>query len=286
MISKINTWTRECVSTFPLVIVRLNSFERNEQFASITPDFHRELRCSLLQQRLILSCGWLEFWGLNASCSWFYPVTSSSSGGWIQVTAESNSSGLIQLTADSSSGGWIRVTADSILRLARAPEPGSDLRLIPSNGWLKAAADSSSRSSIQVWPDSILRLRTSCGWFYPVADSRPPVGLDLQLTYTLIDQVNLRTYSVKYIFVVCFLPPDFSYHWLRLCLLVQEPWRSSKKLEEGWRSLKALAATDSRCSGWFELRRLIGDLRPIDYLQNFDLDAPWQDSYISFLIKN
>ena len=28
-------------------------------------------------------------------------------------------------------------------------------------------------------------------------------------------------------------------------------------------------ATDSSCSGWFELRRLIRDLRPIDYLQTF-----------------
>ena len=137
MISKINTWTRDCVSTFPLVIVHLNSFERNVQFASITLDFHRKLRCSLLQQRLILSCSWLEFWGLNASCSWFYPVTSSSSGGWIQVTAESNSSGLIQLTADSSSGGWTRVAADSILRLTRVPAAGYELQLTPSYGWLE-----------------------------------------------------------------------------------------------------------------------------------------------------
>ena len=49
MISKKNTWTRECVYTIPLVIVHFDSFERCEQFASITPDFHRELRCDLLQ---------------------------------------------------------------------------------------------------------------------------------------------------------------------------------------------------------------------------------------------
>ena len=48
-----------------------------------------------------------------------------------------------------------------------------------------------------------------------------------------------------------------------------------KKLEEAWKSFKTLAATDSSCSAWFELRRLIRDLRPIDYLQNFDPDAPW-----------
>ena len=120
------------------------------------------------------------------------------------------------------------------------------------------------------------KLNTSLTWFHPVADSRPPVGLDLQLTYTLIYQVNLRIYSLKcIIFMVCFLPPDFSYHLLRLCLLLQEPWRSLKKLEEAWRSFKALAATDSSCSCWFELPRLIRDLWPIVYHQNFDRDVPW-----------
>ena len=36
----------------PLVIVYFDSFKRNKQFASITPDFHQELSCSLLQLRL------------------------------------------------------------------------------------------------------------------------------------------------------------------------------------------------------------------------------------------
>ena len=74
--------------------------------------------------------------------------------------------------------------------------------------------------------------------------------------------------------MVCLLPTDFSYHWSRLWLLLQESWRSLKKLEKAWRSFKILAAFDSSCSGWFELRRLIRDLRPIDYLQNFDSDPP------------
>ena len=102
-----------------------------------------------LQQRLILSCGWLEFRGPNASCSWFYLAASSSSdswirvaavsdpGGWIQVTAEPSSSGWIQLTADSSSGGWIRVAADSILRLSRVSVTGYELQLTLSYGWLE-----------------------------------------------------------------------------------------------------------------------------------------------------
>ena len=36
----------------PPVIVYFDSFKRNEQFASITPDSHRELSCSLLQLQL------------------------------------------------------------------------------------------------------------------------------------------------------------------------------------------------------------------------------------------
>ena len=104
---------------------------------------------------------------LNASCGWFYPATNSSSGGWIRVAAVSSPGGWIRVTtevefwqlditygwvefrrldtscswfypaANSSSRGWIQVTADSILRLTRAPAPGSDLRLIPSCGWLE-----------------------------------------------------------------------------------------------------------------------------------------------------
>ena len=133
------------------------------------------------------------------------------------------------------------------MRLTRVPEAPYELQLIPS-----------------------------CGWFYAASDSSQSVGLDLQLTYTLIYQVNVRTLSAKrIIFMVCFLSPDFSYQWLSFCLLLQEPWRSLKKLEEAWRSFKALAATDFKRSDWFELRRLIRDLRPIDYLQNFDPDVLW-----------
>ena len=130
-------------------------------------------------------------------------------------------------------------------------------------------ADSCSGGSIQVAADSTLRLT----WVRSV-------GPDLQLFYTLIYQVNLRTYSAKYIiFMVCFLPPDFSYCWFRIWLLLQEPWSNLNKLEEAWRSFKALSATDSSCSGWFELRRPTRDLRPINYLQNFDPDAPWYDLF-------
>ena len=71
--------------------------------------------------------------------------------------------------------------------------------------------------------------------------------------YALIYQVNVRTYSAKYIiFMVCFLSTDFSYNWSRLWLLFQEPWRSLKKLEEALSNFKTLAATDYSCSSWFE----------------------------------
>ena len=126
MISKKNTWTRECVYTFLLVIVHFDSFERYEQFASINPDFHRELRCDLLQQWLILSCSWLEFQGLNASCGWFYPAANSSSGGWIQVAAVLSLSNWIYVTAESSSSGWIWLIADSILGLTWVPAAGCE----------------------------------------------------------------------------------------------------------------------------------------------------------------
>ena len=82
----------------------------------------------------------------------------------------------------------------------------------------------------------ILRVTTSCGWFYPATDSNSSDWTQMLLTYTLIYQVNLRSFSAKcIIFMVCFLPPDFRYHWCRLWLLLQEPWRSLKRLEEAWK---------------------------------------------------
>ena len=181
----------------PLVIVQFNSFERNEQFASINLDFQWKLSCGFLHLRLILSCGWPDFQELNTSCGWFYAAAISSSSGWIQVAIES------------SSVGWMQVTADSILWLPRVPAAGYGLRPTPSHGWLEfqrvdtryswlhPTADSSCSGWIRLKADSILRLTTSCGWFYSEADSSPPTGLDLWLTCTLTYQENLRTYSVK-----------------------------------------------------------------------------------------
>ena len=42
-------------------------------------------------------------------------------------------------------------------------------------------------------------------------------------------------FNISSKFKVFFLPPDFRYHWCRLWLLLQEPWRSLKRLEEAWK---------------------------------------------------
>ena len=152
------------------------------------------------------------------------------------------------LRLDTSCGcleSWLDPAAGYKLRLSRVSVAGYELPLNPSYGWLEfrqldtsyswlhPTADSNSGGWIGLKADSILWLTTSYGWFYSTADSSPSAGLDLRLTYTLIYQVILRTYSAKYIiFMVCFLPTDFSYHWSRLWLLLQEPWRSLRKLEE------------------------------------------------------
>ena len=213
------------------------------------------------------SCGWPDFWRLDTSCGCFEAWRLDTSYDRVQFQRLDTSYGWLQYSADSSSGGWIRVTADSILQLTQVSAAGYELRPTPSHGsfefrkldtsysWQHPTSDSSSSGWIRLKADSILRLTTSCGWFYSEADLSPSAGLDLRLTYTLVYQVSLRTYSAKYIiFMVCVLPPDFSYHWSRLWRLLQEPWRSLRKLEEAWRSFKTPAATDSSSSGWFKTR--------------------------------
>ena len=186
--------------------------------------------------------------------------------------------------ADSGSGGWTRVAADSVPLLTRFPAAGYELQLTRSNGWLEfwrldtsyswlhPTADSSSGGWIGLKVDSILRLtRVPAAWY------------ELQLIlscswlefYTVIYQVNLKTYSAKYIIFNFY--GLFSTNWLQLPLIhaLAAASRTLKKLEEAWRSFKTLVATGSSCSGCLELWRLIRDLRSISYLQNFDPNAPW-----------
>ena len=112
-----------CAPLIPSMTIHFDSFERNEQFVSITPGFHQELSCGLLQLRLILSCGWLEFRKVNKGSDWFYPVANWSSAGSIRVAAVSCPGGWIQVTAESSSSGCIKVT------VTRVPGAGCELRL-------------------------------------------------------------------------------------------------------------------------------------------------------------
>ena len=252
-ISKINTQISKEMCAHPLLVVHFDRFER-------------KMMNNLPRLPRIFIGDWAA---ACYSCGWFYPAA----GYELRLS---------------------RILAAGYkLQLSRVPAAGYKLRLTPSYGWLElrqqdtsfswlnSTADSSSGGWLRLKANSILRLTTSCGWFYSAGDSIPPAGLDFRLTYTLVYQVNLRTCSAKYIiFMVCFLPSDFSYHWSRLCLVLQEPGSSLRKLEDSWRSLKRLAATDSSCNGWFDLRRLIRGLQPIDYLHNFDPDAPWYTTYL------
>ena len=258
------------------------SFRISKEFVSITPHFHRELSCGLLQRRLILSCGWPDFRGTE------YELQLILSSGQLEFGQLDTCCGCLQ--SRRLAAGYDRVEfrqmdtscGCSLLKFLQLDTGCGRLR--PTLTWVPAAGyelqPTTSYDWLEFWirlqADFILRLTTSYSWFYSVADSSPPAGLDLRLTYTLIYQVNLRTYSAKYIIFMVFFPPlDFSYYWSWLWLLLQAPQRSLRKLEEPWRSCRTLAATDSSCSSWFELRRLIRDLRPIDYFQNFDPDAPW-----------
>ena len=166
---------------------------------------------------------WLWFRQLNTSCHWFHPPV------------------------DFSSGGWIRVTVDSVLRLTRVPSARYELQVTLSDGWLEFRRLDMSYSWLHPTTDlssgGLIRLTvdSSCGWLRVVADSilRPtrvrPDGLEIRLAYTLIYQVNLKTYSAKYIFFFVL------YHLISVttdsgsALNLEATWRSLKKLEEASR---------------------------------------------------
>ena len=139
-------------------------------------------------------------------------------------------------------------------------------QLDTSYGWIHPASVSGSGGWIRVAANSV-----------PWVTWVPAAELDLRLTYILIYQVILRTFFCKMHHHYGF----FSTDWFQLPLIqaLAAASRTLKKLEEVWRSLKKLQNPScdwSSCSGWFELQRQIGDLRPIDYLENFEPDAPWQ----------
>ena len=161
--------------------------------------------------QLTPSYSWLYFRQLNTSSCWLHP------------------------TADCSSSSWIRVVADSILWLTRVSWAGYELQLTLSHGWL-----------VFWWLDTtyrwfILGLTTSCDWLYPATDSRSGSwtrnAVDLYFN-TLIYQVNLRTYSTKYILFFVF------YHLISVATnsgsgcyfkTLEAAWRNMRKLEEASR---------------------------------------------------
>ena len=153
MISKINTWQHnkkicslmnlDCWMNFDF-----DGLQRNEQFASITPDFHRELSCGSLQcgwfilrltrvlaagyeLRLILSYDWLRLTRVPAAG---YELRLIPSPSWFESQRLNTSCGWFHLTAVWSSGGWMRVVALSCGWL-------ESRRLDTSYSWFHLAAD-------------------------------------------------------------------------------------------------------------------------------------------------
>ena len=143
---------------------------------------------------------------------------------------------------------WVQA-AGYRLQLSRVLAAGYKLRLTPSDGWLEfqqldttyswphPTAHSCSHGWIRLKADSILRLTTSCSWFYSASDSSPPARLDLWLTYTLIYQVILKTYSANTSFL-CFV-------FYQLISVTTDPGSGCcfKNLEGAWESLKKLEET-------------------------------------------
>ena len=173
--------------------------------------------------------------------------------------------------------------AEYKLQLSQVQADGCRLWLIQSYGWLE-----------------LPQLDMSCGWFYPAVNSssggwiqvvavsssdsrvRVTAGYILQLTWVPAAGYNLRlilpcgqlesigwtrlvadlhfNISSKFKDLFCKIHHFyclFSTAWFQLLLIQVAALRSLKKLED------FLAATDSSCSGWFELRWLIWDLQDL-----------------------
>ena len=166
---------------------------------------------------------------------------------------------------------------------------GCNLRLIASCGWLWVAADWLEFRQLETsysWLE-LRKLDASYSWFHPAVDYELRVILSCHWfestgwTRLLADLYFNKSSKFKNLFCkihhFCSL---FSTACFQLPLIRALPTasRTLKKLEEvaeTWRSFKTLAATDSIFRGWFELWWLIRDLWPIEYLLEFDPNAPW-----------
>ena len=163
------------------------------------------------------------------------------SHGWLEFQRPDTSYSWLHPTADLSSGGCIRHKADSILRLTRVPAARYELQLIPSCSCLRFA---------------LTRV--------------PPAVLYFNISSKFKDLFS----KMHYIYGL-FSTTWFKFPLIQALLSASKTLKKLEKLEEAWETFKTIFETDSSCSGWFEVRRLIRDLRPIDYLQTFDPDAPW-----------
>ena len=155
-------------------------------------------------------------------------------------------------------------------RLNRQKQKRFELQLTLSNDWLEFPWQGTSYS----W--FILQLTTSCGWFYPATDSNSAgwTRNAADLSFNISSKFKDLFCKIHHFYGLLFTT------WFQLPLMqaLTTASRTLKKLEEAWGSLKRpqdSSATDSYCSGWFKLRRLIRGLWAIDYLQNFDPDTPW-----------
>ena len=141
--------------------------------------------------------------------------------------------------------GWLRPTAG-----------------LSSGGWIRLTADTILRLTRVLTVRYDLRLIPSCGSIRVAADSI------LRLTRVLYFNI-----SSKFKDLFCKIHHFyglFSTDWFQL-LLIQALAATSRSLKK----LQDSSCNWSSCSGWLELRRLIRDLRPIDYLEIFDPNTPW-----------
>ena len=166
---------------------------------------------------------------------------------WLEFQRPDTSYSWLHPTVDLSSGGCIRHKADSILRLTRVPAARYELQLIPSCRCVRFAAESS-----------------SAGWTWLAA-----------VLYFNISSKFKDLFSKMHYFYGLFSTIWFKLPLIQALLSASKTLKELEKLEEAWGSFKTISGTDSSCSGWFEVQRLIRDLRPIDYLQTFDPNAPW-----------
>ena len=168
------------------------------------------------------------------------------SHGWLEFQRPDTSYGWLHATADLSPPGCIWHKADSISRLTWVPAARYELQLIPSCSCLRFAADSS-----------------SAGWTRLAA-----------VLYFNISSKFKDLFSKMHYFYGLFSTTWFKLPLIQVLLYVSKTLKKVEKLEEAWGTFKTISGTDSSCSGVFEVRRLIRDLRPIDYLQTFDPMPP------------